>query len=438
MSLYVSAFYENINSHRDTSFYLNNSLPFLKAPVNKLIFVNQKLYDENFKKFENEYTIFIILNEIPFQKYAPNFTEYKINTSNGKDTLEYVLLQCSKTEFLKKAILEYPEYQRYTWIDLGISYVVKNDTLFTSLLSDITHYRGDKIRIPGCWDLNIKYNIDLSLHVAWYFCGGLFSGNKESLLKFAELMEAKIIEFSKLKYIMWEVNLCYLIYLENPQLFDWYKADHNVTMLSNFLKGSIGCIDKILYINLDHRIDKKTYMEDELKRYNLSAERFPGVYHSNTAYGCSMAHLGAIKYAKAMGYKNVLILEDDFTFLVDRETFQMNLTKFFNTGIHFDILMLSYKMNLDEATPYDFIGRVLYAQTASAYLINGHYFDTLIKLYEETFPLLLKTGEHWNYMNDVIWRKLQAVHTWYYFKERIGKQRACVNDNGGVFTDNDC
>ena len=34
--------------------------------------------------------------------------------------------------------------------------------------------------------------------------------------------------------LMWEVNIWYLIYLENKELFDEYKCDHNESLITNY------------------------------------------------------------------------------------------------------------------------------------------------------------------------------------------------------------
>jgi len=36
------------------------------------------------------------------------------------------------------------------------------------------------------------------------------------------------------KTIMWEVNIWYLIYLDNPDLFDRYFANHNSSILIKY------------------------------------------------------------------------------------------------------------------------------------------------------------------------------------------------------------
>lgn len=208
-------------------------------------------------------------------------------------------------------------------------------------------------------------------------------------------------------------------------------------------------IGKIIYINLERRNDRKIEIENELNNFSLSYERLNAIEYKGDAncqysnikglIGCGYSHLEVLKLAKERNYKNVLILEDDFMFLVSKDEFENQLTKFFDSVKKFDVCMLSYNVQKDEQVPEkEFINRVLNASTASAYLVNNHYYDKLIALYENALPLLIKTGMHWIYANDQIWKVLQTKDIWYRFNLRIGKQRPSYSDNTGCFMDHSC
>ena len=125
--------------------------------------------------------------------------------------------------------------------------------------------------------------------------------------------------------------------------------------------------------------------------------------------------------------------------LADRlaDVFGQQLTSFFNLTIPFDVLMLSYNIAGFENTEYEVINKVKFSSTASGYLVAQHYYDKLIDLYEHAMPLLCQTGEHWNYANDIVWKDLQAVDTWYYFNKRIGKQASGYSDNSERYVEYD-
>jgi GR25 family glycosyltransferase involved in LPS biosynthesis len=195
-------------------------------------------------------------------------------------------------------------------------------------------------------------------------------------------------------------------------------------------------IDKIFYINLNKRQDRRLEIENELNKFGLSFERFEGIDTPDFGiYGCGLSHLGVLKLSKERGYRNVLILEDDFTFLVSKEEFENNLTKFFESEINYDVCKLAYNLHEYQDIDSEILGKVLFSATASAYIVNNHYFDKLVNLYEWAMPLLNTTKQHWIYANDQIWKDYQRTDNWYYFKTRIGKQRPSYSDNGQSFTD---
>jgi glycosyl transferase family 25 len=201
-------------------------------------------------------------------------------------------------------------------------------------------------------------------------------------------------------------------------------------------------IDKIFYINLNKRTDRKAEIENELLCYDLfnKAERYEAIYtpHSGIV-GCGYSHLNVLKLAKERNYQNVLILEDDFMFLVSKEEVEESLTSFFETTPDYDVCMISYIVQKGEEVPNNtLIGKVLDGQTASGYIVSNHYLDTLIQLYEWAIPLLDQTNEHWNYANDHVWKRLQPKDNWYYLLKRLGKQRDGYSDNKmAVVTMND-
>ena len=195
-------------------------------------------------------------------------------------------------------------------------------------------------------------------------------------------------------------------------------------------------IDKIFYINLNKRTDRRLEIENELNNFGLSFERFEATETSDFGiYGCGLSHLGVLKISKERGYKNVLILEDDFQFLVSKEVFEDNLKTFFENNIDYNVCMLSYDLHESVICDNLNVNKVLFAQTASGYIINSNYYDKLIELYEWAMPLLISTKEHWIYANDIVWKDYQKNDNWYCFKIRIGKQRSGYSDNVKCYHD---
>jgi len=179
--------------------------------------------------------------------------------------------------------------------------------------------------------------------------------------------------------------------------------------------------DKVVYINLDHRTDRKEEIENELKSIGIDKyERFPGIKHEYPQAGCTASHLNVLKMARDKGYKNILIFEDDFEFIVPKDIFWKEIEKI--KDIDYDVIMLSY--NLNNSIPFnDTLLKVLDAQTASGYLVNSTFYNTLIDNLETALQKLIETREHWLYINDQYWKAIQPQNKWYAFKLRLGKQR---------------
>ena len=202
-------------------------------------------------------------------------------------------------------------------------------------------------------------------------------------------------------------------------------------------------IDHILYINLEHRIDRRDEIERELARMDLTdkAERFEATYIKEQGIlGCTISHMEAIRLAKTRGYKNVLILEDDFEFLLEKDIVESRLETFFRSklGRNYDVCMLGFGLVRESENSMEecvLVKRVIEAQNAAAYIVQEKYYDVIIELYERIIPLLRETKAHWLYANDQAWKILQENDRWYHFIERFGKQRAGYSDNSCEYMD---
>ena len=197
-------------------------------------------------------------------------------------------------------------------------------------------------------------------------------------------------------------------------------------------------IDHIFYINLDKRVDRREHIESHLTKYNLfeKAERYVAIPTPHSGIiGCSGSHLNVLKIAKERNYKNVLILEDDFQFILSKEEIEEKIERFFTEkGETYDLCMLSSIIqkteNMSQDDPSaDYLKKVLDGQTASGYFISHRFLPKLIELYEWSYPLLQETNHHWLYANDMVWKKLQPTNNWYYFSPQIGRQLDGYSDN---------
>ena len=198
-------------------------------------------------------------------------------------------------------------------------------------------------------------------------------------------------------------------------------------------------IDHIFVINLDTRKDRLDEFFVECGKVNMDltkVERFSAIPRSDhPCVGCTLSHLEVVKLAKQRGYKNVLIFEDDFQFLVSEETFYKNLSEFFEMNLPFRVVMLAYCCDhpmVDIHRVNDLISYTTNSSNAAAYIVNESCYDELIEWLTYGSVHLERTGQHWNYINDQIWKKLQG-DKWFVFNERMGKQRPSYSDLSNRF-----
>jgi glycosyl transferase family 25 len=196
-------------------------------------------------------------------------------------------------------------------------------------------------------------------------------------------------------------------------------------------------ISHIVYINLDRRGDRKIEIEAELSRLSLSAERFAAIERKPGALGCGLSHVAVLQRAKQEGWANVLILEDDFSFLVDRETFEKELRDVYDNKILYDVIMLSHGST--HSTPFNStLSKVVSAQTTSGYLVSSRFYDALIQVWSQATSSMESTGDEHRFAIDQAWKVLQPRAEWFCFNRRIGQQRPGFSDIVGSFVAYNC
>jgi hypothetical protein len=247
----VSSFVANANLRPDRTIndYINCGKRLLDAPINKIIFFDEELIELLPEYCFNEKTKIVPIKKTDFYLYnhAEKITNFGLNsTFPEKDTLEYMFTMCHKTEYIKNAIELNPfQTSQFIWIDFGINHVFKSnssaDENFSNIISKLNNKIYENVRIASIWhpsiyDENFHGSYDyVYKNIMWFFAGGVFGGEKTALLKFAELtknMCLKVIE--EKQTIMWEVNIWFLIFLENKDLFSLYSCDHNSSILENY------------------------------------------------------------------------------------------------------------------------------------------------------------------------------------------------------------
>ena len=304
----VSAFISQINQRhdRDLTKYIEYGRKLVCVPLPKLVFIEKEILDTySLLDKKGEYTIHSVFVSVGMEHHSPEeahldvdeiqyivdettqtvyvlfdkswmyfykhkgeITDFHLNTSNPtKDTLEYMFVQCYKTEWMRLAVLllslSPPEIQdclgttngntrQYIWMDFGLYHMFDRpgageemfyrcfremDTRVSQryLVACQNGFPFRTVYFASCWPPAADYYMDVYRQIHWLFAGSVFAGFAEPLLELAQKMRAECLELIReKKHLMWEINVWILIYRKYPHLFNFYRCNHDPSMIMFF------------------------------------------------------------------------------------------------------------------------------------------------------------------------------------------------------------
>lgn len=197
------------------------------------------------------------------------------------------------------------------------------------------------------------------------------------------------------------------------------------------------CIDRIYFINLDHRADRLAQFQQEVDRMEFPHERVTRISAVSTpeigVLGCAYSHVKAIQHFLESDAKTCMIFEDDFQFTIDSNYLRFLVKHLFRSTPDFDLVMMGGKIFKEETTDSFFLNRVLDGQTTSGYILSRKFAPLLkanlesgIQLLEQWFDV--HKHPHHDYCLDIYWKQLQPQSKWYRFKPKFGVQRESYSD----------
>ena len=196
-------------------------------------------------------------------------------------------------------------------------------------------------------------------------------------------------------------------------------------------------IDHIYYINLDYRVDRKEQFENEMKSFAIEPEKCERISAIHVPefgiLGCGLSHKKTIETFLASPYKNCIIFEDDFQWVVDNEYIDFLLRPVFEEKIAFDCIILAGNILESEPTENPFLRKVLDGQTTAGYIVTREFAPILLQNFTESTEMLFKhyteTGEKkHDYCLDIYWKKLQSTAKWFVLHPKTGIQRESYSD----------
>jgi hypothetical protein len=249
---------------------------------------------------------------------------------------------------------------------------------------------------------------------------------------------------SVLKLFLYALLTClFIIFLYVVAIiYILYKEGYNNKNIDNIDK-EWGFLDKVVYINLENRPDRDQQIRNELmsKIQSDKIVRLNAIYDQHGHLGCSQSHIKALEMAINGGWKNVLVVEDDAMWNNYDESYK-RLTELISANPNYDVITLGNVGALfDKKT-----GRLQSGQTATAYLVNGHYLhilhDNFVNGYKQLSKIrsLNSDAERFPYEQkycvDQYWKILQPRDKWFIVNPALMIQRPSKSSIvGGEYVD---
>ena len=199
-------------------------------------------------------------------------------------------------------------------------------------------------------------------------------------------------------------------------------------------------IDKIFFINLDHRTDRWEKIEKEFiplipDQYQDKVERFSAIDHTEydtvekRAAGCAYSHLEVWKKCKEENLNTVLIFEDDIEWCVSQDTVRHYLS--FLENIDFDMVNISYRIDsIRIPTKHDQLVQALEFVMGAGYIVKV---DFLVTIYDhvkrEADKMFYDNAAIQSCALDVSWLKYlfdkeknKINNKWFLTREKLVRQ----------------
>ena len=271
----VSAFITGVNARKDIdiSKYIEYGKKLMDIPVPKVIFLEHEVFLAHFQSGIHlgsyPLTQFRIIDKdsIYLFEHLSKITAFDLNTTKPeKDTLPFLFVQCNKTEWVREVIHTNPFHtKQFTWIDFGIHHIIQEDYLLQKAIRKISQTTCEKVSIGSCWNIRLPFVRNIYRDVAWFFAGGIFGGEPEYLIQFADYVKQQCFNLiHEKKHLMWETNIWYLVHQSNPEIFSPFLADHDTSLLTNYgtLPSSIVMVSAIYTKWSDDPEYEKRFLEN--------------------------------------------------------------------------------------------------------------------------------------------------------------------------------
>lgn len=190
-------------------------------------------------------------------------------------------------------------------------------------------------------------------------------------------------------------------------------------------------VDKVVYINLAKRFDRRESIEFQMKKIGIPPGkiiRFEAIENENGALGCVLSHINVLKMAGENNWNNVLVLEDDMIFNDDDESSD-RINYFFSSlmSAEWDAGLLSgsyFSLKQVHGCFY----QLYFSFLANSYIVNQHYFKVLMDVFSSSKESLMNGVRRKYCCLDYYWNRLMEKDNWYAIYPCVGYQKTDMSN----------
>lgn len=158
---------------------------------------------------------------------------HKVGDNPQKNTLGYHIVQHQKTEWLMQAAALHDDADPLIWVDYGVFGLPgMTDQAISAFMIRIALHKPELVIVPGCWAKQARWNDNVP---CWRFCGTVLICPRDCVGVLDGLVKLNTKQRLRREHtVTWEVNTWAHVEHMCPEIFGWYKADHNASLFLNY------------------------------------------------------------------------------------------------------------------------------------------------------------------------------------------------------------
>ena len=188
-------------------------------------------------------------------------------------------------------------------------------------------------------------------------------------------------------------------------------------------------VDAVLYINLEHRTDRREHLLAQLEAVGVPQDkvwRVDAVRKEPGALGCTLSHIKAFQMILDRGWERALVLEDDFSWMPGTGAASAGkvIKDLMTCRKSWDIVQISWNPSgrIVGDGPLPCLRRAVGVRTTSGYFVRRGFVGELMENFKEAAVAMFKEGWSAERCCDMNWQKLQFSSDWYVAYPPLGYQ----------------